>query len=47
VITFLFYITAMLLVFMVCAIIADLWLAHDERKARAAARAKLREERER
>jgi hypothetical protein len=43
---FLFYITAMLLVFMVCAIVADLWLAHDERKARAAARAKRREERE-
>ena len=45
-IVFLFYIVAMLVIFTLCAVIADLWLAHDERKARAGARAKLREERE-
>jgi hypothetical protein len=47
VIVFLFYVSAMALIVTVCAVIADLWLAHDQRKARAESRAKLREERER
>jgi hypothetical protein len=47
VIVFLFYVTAMALIVTLCAVIADLWLAHDERRERADARSKLREERER
>lgn len=52
--TFAIYMIAILAVFTLCAIVADLWLAHDQRKerrarrdqARATRRAKLREERE-
>jgi hypothetical protein len=51
VIVFLFYVTAMALVMTLCAVIADLWLAHDQRKERDQARAQMRaqrlEERER
>ena len=45
-IVFLFYLVVMLVIFTLCAVIADLWLAHDERRERAEARSKLREERE-
>jgi Flp pilus assembly protein TadG len=50
--TFAVYIIAILAIFTLCAIAADLWLAMTERKrlrdqARASARAKRREERER
>jgi hypothetical protein len=48
--TFAIYMTAFLGVLTFCAIVADLWLAHDERKrrdqARATARAKRTRERE-
>jgi hypothetical protein len=48
--TFAIYIIALLLIFTLCAAVADLWTAKVERdarrQARAAARAKLREERE-
>ncbi len=53
--TFAIYIIGITAVLTACAIVADLWLAHDQRKerraardqARATRRAKLREERER
>ncbi len=52
--TFAIYLIGITAVLTACAIIADLWLAHDQRKerraardqARAARRADLREERE-
>ena len=48
--TFAIYLVGILVVFTFCAIVADLWLAHDERKrryqARAQARAKRTRERE-
>jgi len=43
--TFVIYIVAILAVFTVIAAIADLWLAHDERKRRDQARAQARAER--
>lgn len=40
--TFAIYIGAILVILTFCAIVADLWLAHDERKRRDQARAEAR-----
>jgi predicted outer membrane lipoprotein len=43
--TFAIYLIAILGIFTLCAVIADLWLAHTERKLRDQARAEARAER--
>lgn len=43
--TFAIYVIGFLVVFTLIAVIADLWLAHDERKRRHQARAAARAER--
>lgn len=43
--TFAIYIVAFLVIFTLIAVIADLWLAHDERKRRHQARAQARADR--
>jgi len=45
--TFAVYVVAFLVIFTLIAAIADLWLAHDERKRRRQARAAARAQRSR
>jgi len=44
--TFAIYLVGILVVLTFCAIVADLWLAHDERQRRDQARAQVRAQRQ-